>query len=257
MAVQRAVPHRDRALTKTINVPNGAVRNKYSGSPLWAPGISKQIINSIKFAPTETGIIPTAGISVGGNQYVNFMSIKNWDGWTTNFSGIAVSPDNGENWGVYPESVRPAAPDSVRESPSWRGTRISRWAPSSAPVTATSTRSGHRADAAVRRTCRGSPQGLMSDVHRYEYWNADSNSWVPNNPAAATPVIPGPVGEMSAQYNTYLKQYLVLYCNGANDVVARTRTGPARTVGSGTNARVVNGDPRRHLRAVPASVVDG
>ena len=69
----------DRALTKTINIPNGAVRNKYSGSPVWAPGLSKQIINSIKFSPTETGIIPTAGISVGRNQYVSFMSIRNWD----------------------------------------------------------------------------------------------------------------------------------------------------------------------------------
>ena len=39
-------------------------------------------------------------------------------------------------------------------------------------------------------------------------------------------VIPGPVGELSAQYNTYLKQYLVLYCNGMNDVVARTAPAP-------------------------------
>ena len=55
----------DRALAKTISVPNGVVSNRYSGSPVWAPGLSKQIINSIKVAPTETGIIPTAGISVG------------------------------------------------------------------------------------------------------------------------------------------------------------------------------------------------
>ena len=37
---------------------------------------------------------------------------------------------------------------------------------------------------------------------------------MPGDPAAATPVIPGPMGEMSVQYNTYLKQYLALYCNG-------------------------------------------
>ena len=41
---------RDGALAKTIEVPNGAVSDQYSGSPLWAPGLSKQIINSIKFA---------------------------------------------------------------------------------------------------------------------------------------------------------------------------------------------------------------
>ncbi len=67
---------------------------------------------------------------------------------------------------------------------------------------------------------------LIPDLTKYEYWNADSNSWVPNNPAAATPVIPGPVGEMSAQFNNYLKQYLVLYCNGSHDVVMRTAPAP-------------------------------
>ena len=70
------------------------------------------------------------------------------------------------------------------------------------------------------------PQGFVPDLTKYEYWSSTENRWVPNNPAAATPVIPAPVGELSAQYNTYLKQYLVLYCNGANDVVARTAPAP-------------------------------
>ncbi len=49
---------------------------------------------------------------------------------------------------------------------------------------------------------------------------------MPQNPGAAQPVIPAPVGEMSVQYNTYLKQFLALYCNGNNDVVARTAPAP-------------------------------
>ena len=90
----------DGALANTINVNN---------SPMWARGISKQVINSTRWASSETGIIPTAGVSVGGKQYMNFMSIRSWDAngaWTTNYSAIAVSPDNGEHWGVYPGSVR-------------------------------------------------------------------------------------------------------------------------------------------------------
>ncbi|MBS2085409.1 DUF4185 domain-containing protein, partial [Klebsiella pneumoniae] len=70
------------------------------------------------------------------------------------------------------------------------------------------------------------PQRFVPDLTKYQYWNGDSNSWVPNKPDAATPVIPGPVGEMSVQYNTYLKQYLALYTNGMNDVVARTAPAP-------------------------------
>ncbi|CAN5662395.1 hypothetical protein BH09ACT7_BH09ACT7_44980 [soil metagenome] len=68
----------DAALSNTVAVPNGGA-SPYSGSPVWAQGLSKQIINSINAAPTEKGIIPTAGISVGKSQYLNFMSIKNWD----------------------------------------------------------------------------------------------------------------------------------------------------------------------------------
>src|SRR5262249_31812232 len=66
----------------------------------------------------------------------------------------------------------------------------------------------------------------VPDTRKYEYWSSPQNAWVPGNPGAASPVIPGPVGEMSAQYNTYLKQYVALYCNGANDVVMRTAAAP-------------------------------
>lgn len=99
----------DGALSNTIAVPDGVVGNKYSGAPVWRPGIAKQVINSINTAPEETGIIPTAGVAVGQHQFVNFMSIKSWDNngaWTTNFSAIATSTDNGETWGVYPGTIR-------------------------------------------------------------------------------------------------------------------------------------------------------
>lgn len=51
------------------------------------------------------------GISVGTTQYVNFMSIKQWGNpgrWTTNFSAIATSTDNGQNWAVDLATIRAA-----------------------------------------------------------------------------------------------------------------------------------------------------
>ena len=221
----------DGALSKTISVPDGVASNRYSGSPVWAPGLSKQIINSIKWAPTEKGIIPTAGISVGRTQYVNFMSIRNWDNdgrWTTNFSAIAVSPDNGEHWGVYPGTVRTPAPDSIARVPYVPGNQnfqqgaFLRPGPGDPYLYSFGTPSGRGGPAYVARV----PQGFVPDLTKYEYWSSPENRWVPNNPSAATPVFPAPVGELSAQYNTYLKQYLVLYGNGANDVVARTAPAP-------------------------------
>jgi hypothetical protein len=212
----------DGALSKTVAVPDGVVANKYSGSPVWRSGISKQIINSIGQAPEETGIIPTAGIAIGRNQYLNFMSIRNWDSpgsWSTNFSATAVSQDNGENWGVYPGTIR--TPGAGNEN--FQMGAFLKPGPGDPYIYTYGTPNGRGGSAYVSRVA----PALVPDLTKYEYWNADSSAWVPGNPAAATPVIPGPVGEMSAQYNTYLNQYLVLYCNGAsNDVVMRTAPAP-------------------------------
>jgi Domain of unknown function (DUF4185) len=209
----------DRDLSHGINVPDGSVNNRYSGSPEWVPGYSKQIINKIIRVPTEESIIPTAAISVGRTQYVNFMSVKTWGSpsqWTTNYSAIAMSPDNGQNWGIYPRTIRtPAAGNENFQQGAFLRA-------GDGYIYSFGTPPGRGGAAYLARV----PQGLVPDLTKYQYWNSDQNAWVPNNPSAATPVIPGPVGEMSTQYNTYLKQYLVLYCNGANDVVARTAPAP-------------------------------
>ncbi len=99
----------DRDLSQGIHVADGVPNNPYSGSPVWAPGLSKQVLNSIHKAGHETGIIPTSAISLGRTQYMNFMSIRNWgrDGeWSTNYSGIARSVDNGQSWGIFPGTIR-------------------------------------------------------------------------------------------------------------------------------------------------------
>lgn len=221
----------DGALSKTVAVPDGQVANRYSGSPLWAPGLSKQIINSTKWASNEKGLIPTAGVAVGGKQYVNFMSIKSWDSdgrWTTNFSAIAVSPDNGESWGIYPGSVRTPSDGSIAGARHIPGNQnfqqgaFLKPGPGDPYLYSFGTPAGRGGSAYIARV----PQNAVPDPTRYEYWNTAQNAWVPGDPGAATAVIPGPVGEMSAQFNTYLKQYLVLYCNGANDVVFRTAPAP-------------------------------
>ena len=212
----------DGALSKTVAVPDGVVGNQYSGSPVWKQGISKQIINTIGQAPQETGIIPTAGVAVGGQQFVNFMSIRDWNSpgsWSTNFSAIAMSPDNGETWGVYPGTIR--TPGAGNEN--FQMGAFLKPGPGDPYLYTFGTPNSRGGSAYVARV---SP-ALLPDLTKYEYWNGDNGAWVPGNPAAATPVIPGPMGEMSAQYNTYLKQYLVLYCNGgSNDVVMRTAPAP-------------------------------
>jgi hypothetical protein len=218
----------DRALSGGIDVKTGA-NGTYGGSPLRQPSVSKQVVNSIGWAGKEVGIIPTAGIAVGKTQFMNIMSIRNWDnpgGWSTNFSAIAMSPDNGQNWGVYPGTVRAAGPEGTANVAYVRGNENFQQGAfvksGDGYVYSFGTPAGRSGAAFVSRV----PQARVPDLTAYQYWNSDQNAWVPTNPGAATPVIPGPVGEMSVQYNTYLKKYLVLYCNGANDVVARTAPAP-------------------------------
>jgi len=217
----------DRSLSHGIDVPSGSVYDTHSGSPEWQAGFSKQIINRLGVAPTEVAIIPTAGISVGRTQYVNFMSIKDWGNpgeWSTNFSAIAMSPDNGQNWWIYPGTIRTPAADSISGVPYAAGNENFQQGafirPGDGYVYSFGTPSGRSGPAFLARV----PQGFVPDLSKYEYW--DGGSWIPNNPSAATPVIPGPVGEMSAQYNTYLKQYLALYCKDSGDVVERTAPAP-------------------------------
>src|SRR6195952_6104098 len=141
---------------------------------------------------------------------------------------MAVSPDNGEHWGVYPNSIRPSGPgnvDKVAFAPGNENFQMGAFlkpGPGDPYIYSFGTPAGRGGSAYVARVAPGG----VPDLRRYEDWSSDANAWVPGNPGAATPVIPGPVGEMSAQYNTYLKQYLALYCNGANDVVMRTSPTP-------------------------------
>ncbi|MGB8406126.1 MAG: DUF4185 domain-containing protein [Mycobacterium sp.] len=219
----------DRSLSHGVSVPAGSISDPYSGSPEWQPSLSKQVIPTIRWAQPEKGIIPTSGIAVGKTQYASFMSIKSWDNtgsWTTNYSGIAVSNDNGQNWGVYPTSVRPMAPGNVAQVGYVPGNENFQQGAflkgNDGYIYSYGTPPGRSGSGYISRVT----PNFLPDVSKYQYWSNDSQSWVPNNPAAASPVIPGPVGEMSVQYNTYLKQYLVMYCNNLSDVVFRTSPTP-------------------------------
>jgi hypothetical protein len=221
----------DHDLSNGIHVADGVPNDKYSGSPVWTTGLSKQVVNTIHRAGHETGIIPTAALAIGGTQYMSYMSIREWgrDGeWTTNYSAIARSLDNGQNWGIFPGTIRTASADALPGAgftPGNENFQMGAFMPGKdGYLYQFGTPAGRSGAAFLSRVL---PHQLP-DLTKYQYWNGDNGGhWVAGNPGAATQLWPGPVGEMSAQYNDYLKQYLVLYTNGGNnDVVARTAPSP-------------------------------
>ena len=66
--------------------------------------VAKQIIFS---AHITTGFddwssIPTSAIRIDGKDYVHYMNVRAWNPiWATNWSGFAVSEDNGQTWELH------------------------------------------------------------------------------------------------------------------------------------------------------------
>ena len=252
----------DNVLSDGISVPDGVIHDPgaYSGSPMTIPNFAREIIGKYPYSKAaQVTVIPTGGISVAGagvngatRQYAAVMSIKSWDtpgSWTTNYSGIIYSDDNGQNWTVMPKS-------SIRSPANGRSTvayvsgnqnfqMISFVKPPEGSadaeagyVYAYGTPAGRNGTVYLSRV----NENQILDVSKYEYW--DGKKWTANKPSAAKPVLPGTTktyfgffkkttypkaGELSVQYNTYLNKYVMLNTDQYNNVVMRTADSPTGT----------------------------
>ncbi|MGZ8714702.1 MAG: DUF4185 domain-containing protein, partial [Mycobacterium sp.] len=254
----------DDVLNNGLYVPNGTPYDIFSGSPMEKPNWSDPILPSpgqpvrppYAIGP-EVTIIPTAGVSVpydnayGARQYMSFMSVRSWDTpgrWTTNYSGIAYSDDNGQTWRIAPTSIRTAAAGRatvpfVSGNEKFQQTAFVK-PPEGSPaaeegwVYAYGTPSGRAGTIYLSRV----QETQIADTTKYQYW--DGKAWVANKPSAASPILPGKTtsffgffksttypsaSEMSVQYNPYLKKYVMLYGDSSNNMVMRTADSPQGT----------------------------
>ncbi len=229
-------------------------------APMEAPGLAKSIIPRSGMPALERTTIPTAGISVAGKQYLRYMSVIDWGApghWATNYSALAVSGDNGENWAPLPWTWRvsgqnrfplgpandfsydidvpasPAAPaHTERRSdgpPRMDEGQMSAFLKDGDFAYEYLTPSGRQGDARLARVRikDGAGQEYWQDFENpraYEYW--DGGAWVPD-PRRAAPVLPAPVSELSVSYNQYLGRYVALYTNADNNIVMRQADSPA------------------------------
>jgi Domain of unknown function (DUF4185) len=253
----------------SLTDPEWFTGNDFGGSPLtWVPDgapyqyHARQIIFP-EGLPAGVTLIPTAGISVptpgteyGVTQYISFMSVTQWGApgqWTTNYSAIAYSTDNGEVWKVAPQTVRYNQPWSGNQN--FQQSAFVR--PGDGYVYVYGTPNGRQGAAHLARVAERD----ILDLTKYEYysagtpggwfgWGATPAGWHRNNPAAATAVFgvdtgacgianPGnQVSEMSVQYNKSLKKYVVLYGDQFNNIVMRTSDTPQ---GGWSSAKVLMG----------------
>ena len=248
----------DIDLSNGITIPDGQWKtgNWFGGAPLGPDGYpnrARQVILPSGL-PAGVTLIPTAGISIptpgtefGVTQYMSFMSVTQWGApgqWSTNYSALAYSTDNGENWTVAPQTVRYNQPWSGNQN--FQQSAFVR--PGDGYVYTYGTPNGRQGAAYLSRVAETD----ILDLSKYDYYNAGSPGWLfgwgatpagwyRNNPSAATAVFgqdtgacgianPGnQVSEMSVQYNKSLKKYVVLYGDQFNNIVMRTSDTPQGT----------------------------
>jgi Domain of unknown function (DUF4185) len=255
----------DTVLADGMQIPDGQWKtgNWFGGAPLGPDGNptrARQVVFP-EGLPAGVTLIPTAGISVptpgspyGAIQYVSFMSVSQWGSpgtWTTNYSAIAWSDDNGEIFHV--------APQTVRYNQQWSGNQNFQQSafvrPGDGYVYMYGTPNGRQGAAYVSRV----PEKDILNLSQYEYWNkgsaggwfgwgATTAGWYKNSPTSASDIFgvdqgacgvanPGnQVSEMSVQYNKTLKKFVVLYGDQSNNIVMRTSDTPQ---GSWSSAKVL------------------
>ena len=245
----------------------------YDGLALINTGPALQFIpaarNQVFFIGSEVTNIPSAAVYANGRNYVNYFSVKSWDTpgrWTTNYSAVSMYDLATDKWVLQPSTVRSAgwfrsSTPYVAGSQNFQQAAYvlqpeSKVEPGAARyVYAFGTPAGRTGSAFLSRV----PEGAVTDLRQYEYW--DGASWVRDKPAVAAPIIGdspnsaglfgfvrdiannpkffggwfaglvgaktgGNVSEMSVQYNEYLDKYVVMYGNGANNVILRTADTP-------------------------------
>lgn len=191
---------------------------------------ARQIIDGLGLAGTEITIIPTAAIAVGGTQYINFMSVRDWGDhghWRTNFSAIAVSEDNGETWRTELGTIRLNGGINLdgidgfpQVSAGNENFQMHAYVADAEYVYGFGTPPGRFGSAHLSRV----PAEHILDLGAYEYW--DGEGWAVE-PGAAAAVIPAPVSELSVHWNDYLGKFVALYADEpAGTIVLRTADRP-------------------------------
>ena len=188
------------------------------------PGHAKELFD----CPKQPGIvhttIPTAGVTIGKRSYLHYMSVNYWGPpgrWFTNEGAIAYSDNNGQTWKISRDARwvnTPGRWDNPFQQASFvhKGDYVYMFG----------TPNGRGGSAHVARV----RSSRVLEKSSYEYWTG--TRWSKGSEWIAAPIVVPNVGELSVQYNTYLKRWIMLYIddarglNGQPDIVFRESLSP-------------------------------
>jgi hypothetical protein len=182
------------------------------------PGHAKELLPSLKHNGVEMTKIPTGGVNINGRDYMAYMSVRQFTTpgrWITNYSGIAYSDNGGQTWKDAPGSQRPntAALDD--------NFQMIAYARHDGLIYAFGTPNGRFGAAYLARV----PEQRLLDTTAYEYWTG--HDWQRGTSALATPIVTGPVGELSVRYDQTLQRWQMMTMDEARgEIVVRLAPHP-------------------------------
>ncbi len=192
----------------------------FSGMAMNVAGTSARQIIYSPHNTTGNGsftAIPTAAIKVNGVNYVHYMDVRQWGkpgSWTTNYSALYRSADDGATWQKV-STIRFAAESKFAQMA---------YAQSGGYVYMVGTPAGRFGDAYLARV----KSTAIENQKEYQYYNG--KSWAKGDESRAAKIFAGPVGEVSLIYNSRLKRWLVTYLDEARGQIvirnAEQITGP-------------------------------
>lgn len=226
----------DDQLADGLAVEPGIPGNDESGAVVTAeaPNYAVEMIRAVGQDYVEITTIPTAGISIGGKQYVNFMSVRHWGTagvWDTNFSVIAVSENNGRTWQAELSTmminapVTVALPDdvptlSVNNHRFQQSGYVHGHGTEAGYVYQVGTPNGRFGRAYLARFAAGD----ILDLSKYQYWTGSGWTSDLNLLTDDSAIVKSRVTELSIAWSEYLGKYLMI--DGDNEIRVRTATKP-------------------------------
>ncbi|MFT4200094.1 DUF4185 domain-containing protein [Gordonia sp. (in: high G+C Gram-positive bacteria)] len=189
---------------------------------------AREVIKARRVNGSEITTMPTSGIAVGGRQYMTYSSVRRYGpapgSWTSNYSGIAFSDDNGATWtksrNAFWTNGGPARNFQML-SLARRGNMVYMFG----------TEQGRVGGVYVARV----PADQLLNRAKYQYWMG--TNWQNGLVGEPRPVVSGGIGEVSVQFSPSLNRWLMLSTDVFNNgIVLRQAANPA---GPWTRAQIV------------------
>jgi D-arabinan endo alpha-(1,5)-arabinofuranosidase len=202
-------------------------------------GMAGQVLPGDRTGVHEHTVIPTAGIAIGGRNFLHYMSVRRWGMpgvWHTNYGALAYSDDGGRTWTKSASAVWP----NQRQGWLSRFRRRDQGGHSFQMI-------GFAGVVDGRVYLLGTPSGRFGAGHlarvgaddllepaAYEYWTG--SGWR-GDPFAAAPVLRAPVAELSVQYNRHFGRWFAVHLDEHRAAIV-LRTAPELT-GPWTDGEIV------------------